>query len=78
VSCLRFHRLARVLPHPTVSCRASLARQSDRLAITPPKALRAANRKTGISMPEIQKPKSPARFTISAPHRQNLTRPENH
>ncbi len=59
VSCLRFHRPDSVLLHPPISCRASLARQSDRFAITPPKALRAATRNTGISIPEIQKLQSP-------------------
>ena len=63
VSRLRFHRPTRFLPHrrrrryPTPT--ALRLPDNDCCAIRPPKALRAANRKTGIFMPDRQKPKSP-------------------
>lgn len=63
VSRLRFHRPTRFLPHrrrrryPTPA--ALRLPDNDCFAIRPPKALRAAHRKTGIFMPEIQKQKHP-------------------
>ncbi len=58
VSRLRFHRLASFLPHQLRPAALRLP-DDNGYAIHPPKALRAANRKTGISMPEIQKPNPP-------------------
>ena len=61
VSRLRFHRPTRFLPHrrwrryPTSA--ALRLPDNDCFAIRPPEALRAANRKTGIFMPEIQNPR---------------------
>ena len=57
VSRLRFHRPASFLPHRLRPAALRLP-DDNGYAIHLPKALRAANRKTGIYMPVIQKQKS--------------------
>ena len=57
VSRLRFHRPAHFLPHRPHPAALRLPDDNCR-AIHPPEALRAAQRKTGIFMPQIQKQKS--------------------
>ena len=59
VSRLRFHRPASFLPHRLRPAALRLP-DDNGYAIHPPEALRAANRKTGIVMPEIQNQNHPA------------------
>jgi hypothetical protein len=75
VSRLRFHRPARFLPDPPTP--AALRLPDDfGCAICPPDALRAANRKTGISMPVLQKPNPPTRLASITRGRQISTETE--
>ena len=76
VSRLRFHRPVSFLlyrPHP-----AALRLPDDNgYAIHPPDALRAANRKTGMFMPEIQNPNSNSKLTTPTRGRQIFTKAEH-
>ena len=77
VSRQRFHRPVDFLPHRRrrryLTPAALRLPDNDCSAIRPPEALRAANRKTGIFMPDMQKPKSPHRFATSSRERQIST-----